>query len=361
MALGEWSQRVNHFYPLCVVSLAAETSEAKVITLDVPDIWAERFRFQPGQHLIIRALLDGAEVRRAYSICSACNEPLRVVVKRVAEGRFSAWVHDRLQVGEVVECMPPRGRFCGPLTPAVARHHVAFAAGSGIGPVFSIIKTVLATEPESSFTLLYGNGTSSSIIFREALLELKDRYPIRFSLQFMLSREPSDVALWHGRIDRAKCDALLAKWLDTRRIDAAYLCGPSGMMDAVYESLVGHGVEAAKIHQERFANRQRVSSNAVPVRAGGVCRITVIQDGLARQFSTLVRDQTVLDMALEHGMDPPYACKAGVCATCRCRVLSGEVAQRDPFALERDEIAQGFILACQSVPISHELTIDYDF
>jgi ring-1,2-phenylacetyl-CoA epoxidase subunit PaaE len=357
-ALSE--QGMDHFFPLRVASLAAETRDAKVITLDVPDAWARAFRFLPGQHLVVRVLLDGNEVRRAYSICSACHEPLRITVKRVTDGRLSGWLNDRLQPDDRLYCMPPRGRFGGALMPALARRHVAFAAGSGITPVFSIIKTVLALEPRSDFTLFYGNRTSSAIIFREALQELKDRYPNRFSLQFLLSREHRDVSLLHGRMDRSKCDALLNTWLDPSGVDVFYLCAPAGVMHAAYESLLGHGVDPVKIRREHYAGGGQASVVDVAAGTAQTCRITVIQDGLARQFTSIKQGQTLLDAALEQGLEMPHACKAGVCASCRCKLLSGEVVRDNSFALEEAEAAQGFILACQSVPVSAEITVDCD-
>jgi ring-1,2-phenylacetyl-CoA epoxidase subunit PaaE len=259
--------------------------------------------------------------------------------------------------------MEPAGHFNVPLQPDAARHHVAFAAGSGITPVLSIIKTTLAAEPRGRFTLIYGNRASSSVLFKEELEDLKDRYLQRFNLVFVLSRELQDVELFNGRIDRAKCDRLLEQWVPAGGIDVAYICGPRSMMEEVSASLQAHGVEPARIRMELFDSgvpRGTRARATVPVKGRNEAQVTTIMDGRARGFAMTKNASTLLDAALEQGIELPYACKGGVCASCRCKLVKGEVDMDANYALEDYEVARGFILACQSFPVSDELVVDFD-
>jgi ring-1,2-phenylacetyl-CoA epoxidase subunit PaaE len=355
---------VSKFHELRIASVTPDTRDAIVVTLEPPPGQADAFRFIQGQHLTLRGQLDGEELRRSYSICSAAHEQeLKIVIKRVADGRFSSWAHERLQVGQSVECMEPAGHFHVPLLPDQARHHVAFAAGSGITPIISLIKTTLHAEPLSRFSLIYGNRASSSVILREELEDLKDQFLSRFNLVFILSREQLDIDLFCGRIDREKCDRLLESWLDASEIDMAYICGPRSMMEAVSASLQGHGLDKSQIKMELFdaglplAPRTRRSA---VVEKDQHCQVTIIQDGRTRQLDIGKTQMTLLDAALEQGVELPYACKGGVCSTCRCKLVRGEVDMNAAFALEDYEIARGFILTCQSFPLSDELVLDFD-
>jgi ring-1,2-phenylacetyl-CoA epoxidase subunit PaaE len=354
---------MSKFRELKVASVRPETREAIVVTFDVPEALAEQFHYQPGQHLTLRTTIDGEDVRRSYSICSAVQDQrLRIAIKRVPGGLFSNWANGQLQPGRVVEVMPPTGHFNVPLAPENRRHYLAVAAGSGITPILSIVKSVLLTEPQSRVTLVYGNRSSSSVIFKEELEDLKDLYRERLNLVFVLSREQQDMELFNGRIDRPKCDLLLAKWIDPADIDYAFVCGPHAMMQDVSASLQAHGVPPAHIKTELFAT----SLPKVPrpqtthhVLGSDECAVTVIQDGRTRQF-TMKKAENVVDAGLAQGLELPYSCKGGVCSTCRCKVVEGEVDMDANFALEDYEIARGFRLMCQSYPVTDKLVIDYD-
>ena len=355
---------MSQFYPLRVANCRNETREAVVVTFEVPEHLREKFRFVQGQHLTLRVNVDGEEVRRSYSICAAPFEnALRIAIKRVPDGLFSTWAHENLKPGQTIDCMEPAGHFHIPLEPAGARHHVAFAAGSGITPVLSILKTTLATELHSQVTLVYGNRASSTVLFKEELADLKDRYTARFNLVHILSREHQDIDLFNGRIDRAKCDQLLDRWIDAPTIDAAYICGPRSMMDDVAQSLQARNVDKTRIKMELFSAglphgpRRPVQKAAAQA---ALCRATVKQDGRCREFTIDRNKQTVLDAALEQGIELPYSCKGGVCSTCRCKMTRGEVEMDTHYALEDYEIARGFILPCQSYALTDELALDYD-
>jgi ring-1,2-phenylacetyl-CoA epoxidase subunit PaaE len=355
---------MSQFHPLRVASCKSETRDAVLVTFDVPDALRDAFRFVQGQHVTLRVNIDRQEMRRSYSICSApFEDTLRIAIKRVSDGSFSCWAHESLKPGQIIDCMEPAGHFHVPLEPDSRRHHVAFAAGSGITPVLSILKTTLAAEPRSHMTLVYGNRTSASVLFREELADLKDRYTTRFSLVHILSREHQDIDLFSGRIDRDKCDQLLEHWIDPSSIDVAYICGPRNMMEAVSESLRSHKIDDSHIKMELFSAGLPQGPRKLHSRSesrAAECKATVIQDGRRREFSFPRNQQTVLDSALEQGFELPYSCKGGVCSTCRCKLTQGEVEMGAQYALEDYEIARGFILPCQSYALTDELVLDYD-
>lgn len=355
---------MSKFREIRVASVRQETRDAIVVTFDVPDSLADQFHYTQGQHLTLRTTIDGEDVRRSYSICSAVQDKLlRIAIKRVPGGLFSNWANNLLKPGRTVEIMPPSGHFNVALSPENRRHYVAFAAGSGITPVLSIVKTTLLTEPHSQVTLVYGNRSSSSVIFKEELEDLKDLYRERLNLVFILSREQQDIDLFNGRIDRAKCDQLLEKWIDPSDIDFAFICGPHAMMEDVSASLQAHGVPASHVKVELFATSLPKMPRATPVHhvlGHDECQVTVIQDGRTRQFTMKKNEQSVLDSGLAQGLEMPYSCKGGVCSTCRCKVVDGEVDMDANFALEDYEIARGFRLACQSYPVTDQLVIDFD-
>lgn len=354
---------MSHFHSLRVASLTNETRDAVVVTFDIPEEQRDAFSFLPGQNLTLRAHFKGEEIRRSYSICSApFEDKVSIAIKRVQDGLFSTWANKELRPGHTIECMPPSGSFGAPIEPASARHHLAFAAGSGITPVISILKTVLREEPESRFTLVYGNRASSSVIFKEELEDLKDRYLDRFRLVFILSREQQDIDLFNGRIDRAKADQLFQHWIDPTDVDVAYICGPQSMMEDVYASMMDHGVPTDRIQRELFgaAPREPRKMNAADTVSDLFCSVKVIQDGRQREFVIPRNKQTVLNESLAQGIDLPYSCKGGVCSTCRCKMTTGEVEMDVNFALEDYEVARGFILTCQSYPVSSELVLDFD-
>ncbi len=333
------------------------------MSFDVPADLRERFRFTQGQFLTLRAHIDGEDVRRSYSICSGCGDgDLRVAIKRVADGRFSRWAHDALVAGATIDVGPPEGRFHVPLVPEQARHYLGFAAGSGITPLLSIIKTTLAVEPRSRFTLVYANRSSSSVMFRDELQDLKDRYLGRFALLFVMSREVQDIDMFHGRIDEAKCDALFARWIDPASVDVAFVCGPQAMTQAVTASLIAHGLPKENVKTELFAAAPRGDRPAPKSDPSTTtqCAAYAILDGRRRAFSIEKGTETILEAGLRQGLDLPYSCKAGVCSSCRVALIEGEVDMDVHYALEDYEIARGFVLMCQSYPVSDTLGVDVD-
>ncbi len=327
-----------------------------------PDL-RDRFRFSHGQYLTLRTEADGEELRRSYSICSGAHDgDLRVAIKRVAGGRFSTWAHEALVPGARIEVAPPDGRFGSALSAENAHHYLGFAAGSGITPLLSIVKTTLAAEPRSRFTLVYANRASSTVMFREELQDLKDRYLGRLALLFVMSREPQDVELFSGRIDRAKCDALLETWIDAGTVATAFVCGPEEMTHAVRASLAAHGIPAERIRTELFAASAPSARPFVPAADGesGTCEAYAVLDGQRRSFTIEKGKETVLDAGLRQGLDLPYSCKGGVCSTCRVKLVEGEVDMDVHYALEDYEIARGFVLMCQSYPVTDRIGLDVD-
>ncbi|GJG96706.1 1,2-phenylacetyl-CoA epoxidase subunit PaaE [Cupriavidus pauculus] len=355
---------MSTFHALRVIDVTNETRDAIAVTFAVPTELADTYRYAAGQHLTVRTRIAGDEVRRSYSICAAAQDQrLRIAIKRVDGGLFSNWATDTLRPGQTLDVMPPSGHFSVPLDAGHRKHYVGFAAGSGITPLLSIIETTLRAEPESRFTLFYGNRASSTVIFKEALEDLKDTFLHRLNLVFILSRETLDIDLFNGRLDGAKADALLKQWVDPASIDVAFICGPQSMMEGVSDALKQNGVDPARIKRELFGTSTPAARAPQPHRvAAGKqdCEVTVIQDGRSRSFTVARNAQTVLDAALEQGIELPYACKGGVCSTCRCKRVSGEVDMDVNFALEDYEVARGFILSCQSYAVSDRLVLDFD-
>lgn len=355
---------MSRFHPLTVTDIRRDTRDAVVVTLQ-PAADAD-FTFTQGQYLTFRRDFDGEELRRSYSICAGLDDgALRVGIKRVDGGAFSTWANEDLKVGDTVEAMPPMGRFFTALDPASARHYLGFAGGSGITPVLSIIKTVLAREPQSRFTLVYANRQVSSIMFREELEDLKNTYLGRFSVIHVLEAEAQEIDLFTGRIDAAKMDALFENWLDADDIDTAFICGPEPMMLAIADSLRKHGLDDAQIKFELFASSQpgRAAKRAVSkdaAHSGNTTTATITLDGTTRTFQMPKDGESLLDAALGADLDAPYACKAGVCSTCRAKVLEGEVDMVTNHALEDYEVAQGYVLTCQCFPLTDKVVVSYD-
>jgi ring-1,2-phenylacetyl-CoA epoxidase subunit PaaE len=276
---------------------------------------------------------------------------------------FSAWANDTLKAGDTLDVMPPMGHFHVPLASANRRHYVGFAAGSGITPLLSIVKTTLDTEPQSQFTLFYGNRASGTVMFKEELAALKDTHLARFNLVHVLSREAQDIELLHGRIDRIKADALISHWLDLAHVDAVFVCGPDGMMQAVAEALKARGYPDAKIKIERFATSvpRHPHKQSKAIEPGHTqCEVTVVLDGVTRSFTLEKGKESVLEAGLAAGIELPYSCKSGVCSTCRAKLTAGEVDMDANFALEDYEVARGFVLTCQSHPVTDRIAVDYD-
>lgn len=354
---------MSKFHAVPIARVEPETRDAIAITFDVPERLRDAFRFEPGQHVTLRADIAGEDVRRSYSICAPAGGALRIAIKRAPGGMFSTWANDTLRNGGVVEVMPPMGHFNVPAEPAIPRNYLAVAAGSGITPILSIIGTALATEPRTRFTLLYGNRASSSVMFREELAALKDRWLTRFQLLHVLSREPQDLDLLHGRIDRARADALFARLAPVDDVDCAFLCGPEGMMDAVRDALTARGFPASRIRIERFAAsipKHTRAPRPLPQASRSECEVTVIIDGSRKRFLLEKGKENIIDAGIRNGVELPYSCKGGVCSTCRCRLVAGEVDMDVNFALEDYEVARGFRLACQSYPVTDGVTVDFD-
>jgi ring-1,2-phenylacetyl-CoA epoxidase subunit PaaE len=351
------------FEPLRIADIRQETADTISVALAVPDGQRPRFAFQPGQYLTLRTYLDGEEMRRSYSICSGLDDgELRVAIKRVDDGRFSAWAHGALQVGGTLEVMPPAGRFgVGPASDT-ARLYLGVAAGSGITPILSILKSTLTREPDSRFILLYGSRATGQIIFREQLEELKDRFMGRLSVVHVLSREQQDVPVLNGHLDGAKVLTLLGGLATVQDVDHAFLCGPAGMIDDVRTALADAGMAQERIHSERFTSsapaalRPRPPAAAVAIpRAIAV----IVADGIRTEVP-VATGETVLEAALRAGLDLPYSCRGGMCSTCRARVTGGSVRMDVNYALEPWETTAGYVLTCQSHPTTDRLVVDYD-
>ena len=353
------------FYPLQVKKITRQTRNAVAIELNVPVELRSIFSFQPGQYLTIRKTIDGEETRRTYSLCSSPLEgKWTVAVKKVPGGFFSTWANEHLQEGDILEVMPPNGKFSPVLNLENGKHYAAFAAGSGITPIISIIATVLATEPKSSFTLIYSNQSRSSIIFKEELEALKNKYINRLSIFHLLSREKTDAEINYGRIDAAKCEQIFTKLLDAYSVDEFYLCGPQEMSTCVHDALVQRGIDPTKIRQELFTVGQktgkRKEQHIIATEDSPKSRITVRIDGMETSFDLAYDSDPIMDAALHEGMELPYACKGGMCCTCKAKLVAGEVEMEVHYGLEHDEIEAGYILTCQSHPKTPVVIVDFD-
>lgn len=335
------------------------------IEFDVPAELRDVFAFKQGQNLTIKKTLNGQELRRNYSICtSPFDNKLKVAVKKVEGGLFSTFANEALKPGDVLEVLPPTGKFYTELHPAQKKSYVAFAAGSGITPLLSIIKTTLQTEPQSSFTLVYGNRAKSNIIFKEEIQALKDKALSRFRVYHILSREKTDAELNYGRIDVPKLEALFSKVIDARACDDFFLCGPEEMIFCIKGYLESRGIASDKIHFELFTVPGQRKEQAVSSKQSAVseakAKISVKVDGIAFDFDLAYESESILDAALKQGADLPYACKGGVCTTCKAKLQEGEVAMDVNWGLEPDEVAQGYILTCQAHPKTETVVVDFD-
>ena len=353
------------FLPLEVTEIRRETRDAVAVTLRPREQDRATFAFVQGQYLTFRRLFDGQELRRCYSICSGVDEgALRIGVKQVEGGAFSTFVNQALKVGDVLEAMAPMGVFHIALDPAASRHYLVVAGGSGVTPILSLIKTTLAREPKSRFTLIYANKQISSIMFREGLEDLKNTHLGRLSILHILETDAQDIDLFTGRLTPEKCAELFAHWVDVRTAHTAFICGPEPMMLTVAASLRERGLSDADIKFELFASGQpgRAARRqaTVALSAGERCEVSVTLDGVMRAFSMPREGQSLLDAALENHIDAPYACKAGVCSTCRAKLLEGEAEMLANHALEDYEVRLGYVLTCQARPLSAKLAVSYD-
>jgi len=357
--------RHSVFHELRVAQLDRITDDAVAITFEVPEELREEYRFIAGQHVSLRCAIAGDDVRRNYSICTpASSGILRVGVKRLPDGVFSSYAMEKLQVGDTIEVLTPSGRFFTPLDPGHAKHYAAVAAGSGITPILSILATALEVEPESRATLVYVNQTTRSIMFLEELADLKDRCLDRFHLIHVLDGERREVELLSGFLDRDRFSTLLDTLVGPVPVDEWFLCGPLGLTDMIRDTLVQRGVPAEHVHRELFhigppPARQTPPPTAASTAAAG-SRVTVVLDGRSSTFPLRGDAEPILDAALRERGDAPYACKNGVCGTCRARLVEGEVTMDQNFALEKDELDRGYVLACQSHPVTQTVVLDFD-
>ena len=347
------------FHPLTVAAVAPETDEAVTVTFEPPPALRAAFAWQAGQYLTLRTTQGAEDVRRAYSICAAPGEALRVAIKRVEGGRFSPWAHSALRAGQVIDAMPPAGRFV--LPPATApRHLLAVAAGSGITPILAILRAALLQEPGTRATLLYGSRSTAQILFRDELEALKDRYMARLSIVHVLSREQQDIPMLNGRLDGPKIAALLPALFPDGLPDHALLCGPGAMIDTVASALAGAGLPDDGILSERFSTGPNLPRPVVQRMAAAAHAVAkIVSDGLSTDVP-MRADETVLDAALRAGLDLPYSCRGGMCSTCRARVTDGAVTMDVNYGLEPWETAAGFVLTCQARPTTARVTVDYD-
>lgn len=361
----------SHFVSLTIEDVRRETADCVSIAFAIPPGLEETFRFHQGQNITVRTKICGIEIRRSYSICSSpLEKELRIAVKKVAGGIFSTFANEQLQAGNALEVLPPSGKFYTELQPQNRKRYLAFAAGSGITPVLSLIKTTLATEPGSHFTLVYGNRHRPSIIFREEFEALKNHYLNQLSLHHILSREEMDIPLYQGRIDTEKCEALTTRLIDLSTMDEIFLCGPREMIFSLKDWLEIKGIDKKNIHFELFHPLESGSSvspaqqkieRTIPEDAGDrISQVTIRLDGINHSFRLAYEGESVLEAGVFQGVDLPFACKGGVCCTCRARLVEGQVEMDLNYALEADELAAGFILTCQSHPRSEKVVIDFD-
>lgn len=349
------------FHPLAIAEVRRETADAVSLRFDVPPALAGDYRFVQGQHLNLRVFLDGEELRRSYSICSAPDDgELRVAIKKVPGGRFSAWAVERLKPGDIVDVMTPEGRFFTPLDPDHAKRYVAFAAGSGITPIVSLARATLAREPRSRFTLVYGNRRLASTMFLEQLWALKDRYLTRFELFHVFSRETQEIELFNGRIDAAKVRAFLDTLIPPASIDEAFVCGPASMIDEVEGALLAAGVAREHVHVERFGVPGAAAAPPVDDAEAAEARVTLLVDGVRREIEFHRGSHSILDAGRAAGIDLPFSCKGGMCSTCRAKLLEGEVRMAKNYALEPHEVAAGYVLTCQSYPLTERVLVSFD-
>jgi ring-1,2-phenylacetyl-CoA epoxidase subunit PaaE len=353
------------FHKLRVAEVKRETPDAVSVRFELPDDLRETFKFKAGQHLTFRREIGGEEVRRNYSVCVSPSEGvLKIGVKKITGGVFSGWVNDELKAGDEIEVMAPHGSFCWNFDADTRQEFVAFAGGSGITPILSLIKTALATAPNARFTLLYGNRNSIGVMFLEEIAALKDKYLDRFSVYHFLEEEEEEIDLFNGRLDRAKAEEIFSGLVRPDNVDAFFICGPGPMMDAVEEALVAKGVGKPRILIERFTTgplsaAQAAAARALEEKAAGL-RMSVTLNGRRVQVAFDPDKHSILDNVRAAGLPAPFACKGGVCATCRAKVTAGEVSMKVNYGLSEAELAEGFVLTCQATPLSEGVALTYD-
>lgn len=351
---------MSQFIPLTIKSIQPQTEQAICIAFDLAPEQLDAFQYQPGQHLTIRHLTDDGELRRCYSICSDTQEDMSIAIKKIDQGQFSTWANAHLKAGDVLEVMPPQGVFFQKAAKAGGQNYLGFAAGSGITPILSIVKSVLNRQAEATFTLVYGNRSWKQTMFSEQIMDLKDRFKERLQLVNIFSRELNDSEIFNGRIDADKLQQLFQANLISAEADHCFACGPEEMMTAVETVLPTWGIQRSKIHTERFNTGTAPKATAQQMESRSEERVNIILDGRELIVEVSKQDDSILDAALRAGADLPYACKGGVCATCKCKVLEGQVEMAVNYSLEEDEIQKGYVLSCQARPTTANVRLSFD-
>lgn len=352
------------FHRLKVAEVRRETADAVSIRFEIPANLKSAFKFKAGQHLTLKAEIDGEDVRRTYSVCVApSDDEMRIAVKQMRGGRFSTWANAKIAPGQTLDVLPPMGRFVAPERQD-ASTYIALAGGSGITPVISILKTALQEKPQARATLLYGNRDSASIMFLEELAALKNRFLDRFEIYHFLENEDEEIELFNGRLDRAKCDEVFSRLVDVKAADAVFICGPGPMMDAAEAALAAKGVAKDRVFIERFTtselSAEQIAKNEALERAAQGTMLTVTLDGRRSRVPFDAARGNILESVQASGLPAPYACKGGVCTTCRAQVTAGTVAMKKNYGLTEQEVADGYVLTCQAVPTSSAVELNYD-
>ena len=352
------------FHSIKILDIYKETKDCSVISFDIPEDLKQEFVYKQGQHLTLKATIDGEEIRRSYSLCSSPVEnKWQVAVKKINNGLFSTFVNDKLKKGDFLEIMPPNGVFHTDVNPSKPKNYIAFAAGSGITPILSIIKTHLALEPESTFKLFYLNRSVKSIIFKEEIELLKNKYFGRIEIFHFLTKEHRSIELLNGRFTKEKLQVLTDKIIDVPAVDECFICGPEEMIFLISDELVAAGLSKEKMHFELFtsgisdSDKKRVSEILEKKIEG--TEVTIIDGGKEFHFTMSDDFDNILDGALAAGADLPFACKGGVCSTCRCKVIEGSAEMKVNYALDENEVAKNYVLSCQAVPTSKKIVVDF--
>ncbi|HEY4038863.1 MAG TPA: 1,2-phenylacetyl-CoA epoxidase subunit PaaE [Burkholderiaceae bacterium] len=353
------------FHTLRIRDVNPDTDEAMIVSFDVPESLSAAYRFEPGQHLILRGQVNGSDLRRSYSICNGEHDgQLRIAVRKVSGGVFSNWIHGSLRPGDPIQVMPPQGRFglMAGVGAESGRHYLGIAGGSGITPILSIMKSVLARDPSNRFTLIYGNRSQKSTMFKEELEDLKNTYITGLALHYLFSREHTDTPLNSGRMTDEKLSEFLTTVIDPSDIDEVFVCGPNDVNDQAEIALRAAGILDAHIHIERFGVPSAAGAAASGAQAGDFdgARLVIIRDGLRRELEFHKDDGSILEAAAKGGLEVPFSCKSGVCCTCRAKLIEGEVRMERNFALDKKELAAGYILSCQAHPLTDTVVVSFD-
>ena len=351
----------QQFFPLKVSQIDKTTEDCSVLTFEVSEDLKKQFEYIQGQYLTLRATIDGEEVRRSYSLCSSpLDEEWKVAVKKIEDGRFSTFANEVLNAGDTLEVMPPNGRFYKEVEKDAEKNYVAFAAGSGITPMHSIIKTLLIAEPKSTFKLFYFNQTIQSIILKEEIERLKNQFLDRFELYHFLTQEERDAPLFNGRVSQEKLDSIGNLLVDYSSIDDFFICGPTEMIFLIRDYLIENQIEEGKVHFELFNTPAGKKKKVVTQTNGASCKVAIINNGVKTSFEIAQGGENILDAALRNNADLPFACKGGVCCTCKAKLMEGEIDMEVNYALEPEEVEDGFILTCQAIPKSSNVVVDFD-